>query len=339
MSSHSFIFPKPILPPKAVKKSAASLSVLLKEEYLLLDSSFRDGLQLLNQLSHHLQKPSEKAPYREQKLFAQQFRKQSSYLLVPILDHQIQLQGAPECGFLKEFYPEHSEFLLPFPQVQELAGAWLQYRDGIKFPVLGHRLHPFYGTYFPKRTAHLELFATWLHQYQGAKESCVDMGAGSGILSFLLERKGFQSILAIDYNPNAIESIQREVQRHSYQHIKPILSNLFTEIKDEVELIVFNPPWIRGESDSLVNQALFSDEKLLQHFFEQAHQRLKPAGRIVLVYSNIGSLLFPKEPHPLFAELDKGRFTLAQKLQRKIKPSSPQKRTKEKVEIWELIKK
>jgi hypothetical protein len=61
-----------------------------------------------------------------------------------------------------------------------------------------------------------------------------------------------------------------------------------------------------------------------------------------MVFSNVISLVQPDVPHPILAELERGRFTLVQKMQRKV-PASPsqtgmKRRTKEKVEIWELAK-
>ena len=45
-------------------------------------------------------------------------------------------------------------------------------------------------------------------------------------------------------------------------------------------------------------------------------------------------------PHPILSELERGRFKLVQKLQRKVKPApgkdGRRRRTREKVEVWEL---
>ena len=58
-------------------------------------------------------------------------------------------------------------------------------------------------------------------------------------------------------------------------------------------------------------------------------------GALSLIFSTILTLLRPDIPHPIETELEKGRFVLVQKLQRKVKPKKGQ-RTKEKVQIWEL---
>ena len=106
------------------------------------------------------------------------------------------------------------------------------------------------------------------------------------------------------------------------------------------DLIVFNPPWLHGEIRSYLDQALFFNDNLFERFFEQAHRTITPNGRVVLVFSNIMQLLQPERPHPILQELETGRFHLVNKTQRRIKNASngpgPRRRTKERVEIWEL---
>ena len=61
---------------------------------------------------------------------------------------------------------------------------------------------------------------------------------------------------------------------------------------------------------------------------------------MVLIFSNIMRLMQPEVAHPIDAELEGSRFRLVQKLQRKVKPSvgpdGRRRRTREKVEVWEL---
>jgi len=60
------------------------------------------------------------------------------------------------------------------------------------------------------------------------------------------------------------------------------------------------------------------------------------------LFSNVIQLVQPDVPHPILSELDRGRFRLVQKLQRKVKgspkPGGGRRRTREKVEVWELAR-
>ena len=321
-------------PEKAAKALIAGKTLRVTDHY-------RTGTVILEHLEHQLKKPPFHAPYAERLAYGRRFREVALRLLAPIKNHSVQLVEAEPIGFLAELYPEQDLFCLPFIEVQSLHGAWQRYEKGAHLAVLGRRLHPFYGTYAPTRTSHLELFATWLSQYAGPRKVGVDVGTGCGVLALMLARAGFSSVAATDSNPNAIESARREIERSGGQ---PGLSLQCTDLLGEeptgFDLIAFNPPWLLGEHDDLLDQALHFQPGLFARFFDQAAERLSPSGRIVLLFSNIIRLMQPEVPHPIDMELQGSRFRLVQKLQRKVKPSvgpdGRRRRTREKVEVWEL---
>ena len=264
-------------------------------------------------------------------------------LLAPIKGRRLALRGARPIGFLDVLYPEHEDFFLSFVEVQELHAAWQRYRTGTHFAVIGQRLHPFFGTYIPTRTEHLELFATWLSQYSGARQQAIDVGTGCGVLAMMLCRSGFSAVLATDINPNAIESLSRDVARMSEPPPLTLRRGDLLEVfSGTADLIIFNPPWIPGRIDSPLDQALFYEPGLLARFFAQARERLAPKGRIVVVFSSILQLVTPDAPHPIETELARGSLVLVQRLQRRIKPrpdrTGRRRRTRERVEIWELAR-
>jgi len=205
-------------------------------------------------------------------------------------------------------------------------------------PVLGYRIRPFYGTYAPTRTEHLQLFATWLSAYSGGRDRAVDVGTGSGVLSLVLLGAGFSQIAAIDKNPNAVESVRREAERHDPEHrIQTRVADLLADDPGSADLIVFNPPWIPGRVLTPLDAALYFEDGLFERFFDQAFDALAPDGRVVILFSTIMRWLRPEAPHPIEAELATGRFRKVQHQRRKI--TAPRgKRTKEKVEVWELAR-
>ena len=183
----------------------------------------------------------------------------------------------------------------------------------------------------------LRAFCHLAEPVQRPQTTATDVGTGTGILALLLQRAGFQHITASDLNPNAIESVTREIERHSKpSNITMVTQDLLGQTASQFELIVFNPPWMKGEVQSLIDQGMYYTGDLFERFFDQCERDLNPGGRIVLVYSNIQSLVQPDIPHPIMAELDKGRFTLLQKMKRRLKPQKGHKRTRERCEIWEL---
>jgi predicted nicotinamide N-methyase len=307
----------------------------------MLTDSYSTGVKILEELMVQIRRSGQNDSYALRRSLERSHRKASLRLLAPIAMNRLKLSGAREIGFLEELYPDRSHFALPFIQVQELHGAWKRYQQGVHFAVLGHRIHPYYGTYAPTRVSHLELFGTWLSQYQGEHLHAVDVGTGCGVLSFMLCRAGFESVLATDCNPNAVESVARERKRLPTQlPIEIIQGDLLCGDSRKADLIVFNPPWLQGDASSLVDGALYFQEGLFQRFFAQAAGALATNGRIVLVFSNIMQLVQPDLPHPILTELERGRLRLVQRLRRKVKATADKdgrrRKTRERVEVWEL---
>ncbi len=322
------------LPVGQGTSAAQAAEWLLAGRQLMVQGSYRAGLDVLDLLLERLNPPSETAGYQARRRFREVWRDCSRRLLAPILDRRVDLIDAPEIGFLADLYPDHADFALPLVDVRRLRAAWKLHRDGVQMPVLGHALHPFYGTYAPTRMTHLELFATWLSQYRGARGCAVDVGTGCGVLALMLCRAGFETVLATDSNPNAIESVRRELVPLSSAagRIELVHGDLLGPASSP-DLVVFNPPWVPGRVESPLDAALYYQGDLFERFFDRTLEVLPPEGRVVIIFSNLIELVRPDAPHPLRTELARGRFTEVQTLRRRVR--GPRK-TRERVEVWEL---
>lgn len=311
---------------------------LFKGELLMVWDHYGSGADILDALHDFMEPPPFSADHLVKRRYEAAYRKAAKNLLVGVRGHKVILRGGAPIGFLEELYPDMRQFALPFVEMQELFGAWRRFVEGVPMPVLGHPLHPYYGTYAPTRTSHLELFATWLSQYKGSRSRAVDVGCGSGVLSLMMAKSGVKQVLATDDNPNAVHSLALEIERHPPKgRVIPALGDLLEPNQTQANLIVFNPPWTQQTPTSLVDRALYYPEGLFERFFDQAEQHLAPNGRVVLLFSNLISLVQPEIAHPIQAELARGRFTLVQTLNRRVKSTkSGKSRTKEKVQVWEL---
>lgn len=314
----------------------AAAALLRDGKRLRVTDTYARAAQILDALTVLMGgEPPPHAPFAHQRTWKRSWARTAGKLMFPVEHGRLALSDARHIGFLKELYPD-AAFCLSAPDVQLLYGAWQRHQQGVHLAVLGGELHPYYGTYAPTRTEHLELFATWLAGYDGSTAHAADVGTGSGVLALMLAKR-FDRVHAIDDNPNAVESVRREVARRDPPPpIEPVTADLLGPAKD-VDLVVFNPPWTPGPVDDLLDRALhYDDVAVFERFFAQAHAALAPGGRVVVLFSNIATLLTPEAPHPLEAELARGRFTLAAKQQRKVKPSKGHRRTREKVELWEF---
>ena len=314
---------------------------LVGGDFLRVVDHYRTGVVILEEVHRLLGRPDRSAPFQTRREYGRKYRTAAMRLLAPVKGHRVALEDTETIGFLERLYPGLDSFDLAFVDVQELHGGWQRHQQGTHLAVLGRKLHPFYGTYAPTRTSHLELFATWLSQYDGARSRTMDVGTGCGVLAFLLAKGGCEHVMATDSNPNAIESVSQELARWvEPPNVSVECTDLLGKGSDALDLVVFNPPWLRGDQDDLLDRALHYQDGLFERFFDQAKDRLAVDGRVVMVFSNAIRLLQPDVPHPIEAELKRGRFRLVSKLQRKVKPSvgpdGRRRRTREKVEIWEL---
>lgn len=77
-----------------------------------------------------------------------------------------------------------------------------------------------------------------------AKSNVLDMGTGSGYIALLLARSGF-SVTGVDKDPKAIENARENAAINSLK-IDIFRSDLFSEVKDKYDIIVFNIPTFAG---------------------------------------------------------------------------------------------
>tara|TARA_R110001606_G_scaffold78220_2_gene180919 strand:+ start:13354 stop:14421 length:1068 start_codon:yes stop_codon:yes gene_type:complete len=314
---------------------------------VLITEFYSNGMLLLKELQKHLKIRLPNKTLKEQHAFRAEYHKLSNLILLKIKNQEVDVDKAPKIGWLGKLYPDTNDFLLTFPQVQGLNSAWQKYKNGIKVPVLRNKVHPYYGTYFPTRFDHLTLFDNWLKRYEGPKKSAIDVGVGSGVLSFQMVQNGFQKVFATDINPNAIVGLKEFMGSTKLaRKIALYHGNLFATIEKEVELIVFNPPWLPAVSnEENIDEAIYYDKNLFPKFFAEANNRLTEGGKLVLLFSNSAEIKKITKENPIEKELAKGiRFKLEKCFKKTIKPvvdkTKPTKKVSipEEVQLWVLAK-
>lgn len=343
--------PEPIIPDievypyKRRMEPQMAIDALVEGHYVLIVDFYSSGLTLLLAIREYVKLKYPDLSFQGQRAYRSAFRELSHRLLLLVNNHKLAVRKAPEIGWLKILYPGLSEFLLPFPQVQGLNSAWQWYQKGIIIPGLNLKIHPWYGTYFPTRFEHLKLFDNWLKQYKGARKSAMDIGIGSGVLTFQLLRHGFEQIYGTDSNPNAIIGIHQAMQGNKLSpKIKLMFGDLLAGYDQKAELIVFNPPWLPAARDSEgIDKAIYYDDKLFPRFFAEAGRHLAPGGHVVLLFSNLAQITGTTEDHPIAAELASGKiFQKELFLQKNVASASENTRrdqnwrAAEMVELWVL---
>ncbi len=322
-----------------------AINAMVDGHFVLIADYYSSGLAVLIALKDFVYTKHPGSSFQEQRNFRSLFRELSHRLLLLVNNHKLTVKKAPDIGWFKILYPECDEFLLPFTQVQGLNSAWQWYQKGISIPGLDMKIHPWYGTYFPTRFEHLSLFNKWLSAYKGEKKSAIDIGIGSGVLSFQLLKHGFEKITGTDTNPNAIIGLNEALEKNKLSaRIELKHGDLFAGCDQKTELIVFNPPWLPAvQNTEGLDTAIYYDDSLFPRFFAEAKNHLEPNGCVVLIFSNLLRITKTSETHPIETELSEGgRFQKELFLQLKVSEASANTRrnqnwrASEMVELWVL---
>jgi len=335
---------KPIL-YKRTKDVKVAVESIIKGEYIQIDDFYGTGLLLLEELTKNLKEKHVGNSFQGQRDFRADYRKYSHRIIIKIVEHELAVKKEPVIGWLEVLYPELEEFYLPFPIVQGLNSSWQWYKNGVNVPTVRNKVHPYYGVYFPTRFSHLQLFDNWLKRYEGPKKFATEVGVGSGVLAFQMVQAGFQKVLATDTNPNAIFGLKEQIGTTKLSRkIDLDYGNLFGKFDKEVELIVFNPPWLPTSKElDRLDEAIYYNDSLFENFFKEAKKRLLPDGKVVLLFSNLAQITKVTDAHPIEKEIAiGGRFELDLKLTKSTKKSSKKTtreqnwRAEEYVELWVL---
>lgn len=325
---------------------ASTLGFLEEGKRILIPEFYSDGLYLVKAIHEHLKKKLPNSSFREQQAYRTAYFKLSNLVIIEIKDHKLSTKKSPDIGWLKLLYPENSHFYLTFPQIQGMNSSWQWYTQGVSIPVLRNKIHPYYGTYFPSRFEHLEIFDNWLKRYKGSKKTAIDVGVGCGVLSLQMIQHGFQKVFATDINPNAIIGLREFMGSTKLSRkLEMDVGALFGKWKKPTELIVFNPPWLpQSHAFGSLDAAIYYTDTLFEDFFAAAKERLLPDGKLIVIFSNLGKLADLRTVHPIEKELRGGkRFALERCFKKSVRVASTKTkreqmlRSKEEVELWVLI--
>ncbi len=269
---------------------------------------------------------------------------------VPVEEHRVALEKAPGNPWLRSFYPNNKSFLINFADLLGMNGARQWFEKGIRYPLLNHPIHPFYGVYFPTRHEHLHLLDNWLKEHNPFQRA-VDIGCGCGVLSFILYKHGIRTIHATDTNPNAVYSFRQDLQRlnhHMHETVSVEEANLLGSFRPSPnDLVVFNPPWIPEKPKKILDTAFYFEDQFFDDFFSQMTETCPPGTTIALIFSNFSLAAGIAAEHPIEQALQdhQEHFSLLSRIQQPVTQKASRKkswiqqvRNKETVELFVIRK-
>ncbi len=113
----------------------------------------------------------------------------------------------------------------------------------------------------------------------------LEIGAGTGIISINFALKDY-NVTSTDISEKAIELINKNAKKNNV-NIKIIKSNLFENINDKYDTIIFNPPYLPVEDESLQWAGGKSGFDTTYKFLDEAYKHLNEEGNIYIILSDL----------------------------------------------------
>ena len=273
---------------------------------LLWRGDFQNARQLLQALARRIDhkgprakrgKTPKAAPtlteqFHRHRLAQLQRARTLAMLVIPFdADYTIPLRRAPDMRqACNEAYGAATEaFVVSLRELLGLIGAHEWRSKGVFIPALDDRIHPWYGVFSPVRGEYVELVAQAPLPQHAAL--AFDIGAGTGVLSAVLARRGIRRIVATDMDERALGCARENIARLGVDsQVEIIEADLFPE--GQADLVVCNPPWLPGKPSSAIEYAIYDpDSRMLRGFLAGLKAHLTPAGEGWLVLSDLAEHL------------------------------------------------
>jgi methylase of polypeptide subunit release factors len=213
-------------------------------------------------------------------------------LLIPFeRDYTIPLRRAPDVRqACNEAYGAQLEpFVVSLRELLGLIGAHEWRSKGVPIPALDARIHPWYGVFSPVRGEYVELVAQ--APLPGKAHLAFDIGAGTGVLSAVLARRGLRRVVATDMDARALGCARENIDRLGLDaQVEIVQADLFPE--GQADLVVCNPPWLPGKPSSAIEYAIYDpDSRMLRGFLNGLKAHLAPGGEGWLILSDFAEHL------------------------------------------------
>jgi len=145
--------------------------------------------------------------------------------------------------------------------------------------------------YYPREDT--LLLAKILEKEEIKGKKCLEMCCGSGFLSVLMAKRGGK-VVAADINEKAVEATRNNAEKNSVK-VDAVVSDMFENIKEKFDLIVFNPPYLPDVDFNLKRELNIERQwsggktgrEVIKKFVKDAKKFLNKNGKIIMIISSL----------------------------------------------------
>lgn len=275
-----------------------ALKRVRKGEFLKYTGTFQNAKQLLSAMSRRLpgapKTRSALEAFRAERRARDEEHRTLSRLLVALDgEYTMLMRSPPDVALIcrQVWGPSEGPLtLVPLKTLLGMQGAAEWRRKGLVVPGLEGRLTPHFGVYLPTRTEYVELIRT-LPEGLIEGRTVLDVGTGTGILSFIVLQRGASRATATDIDPRAV-NCSRDNARHLSLADRFTVHERALFADGRFDVVICNPPWLPEPAKNRIDHAVFDDNsEFLTGFLDGVAAHLTPGGRAVLILSNLAVLL------------------------------------------------
>ena len=229
---------------------------------------------------------------------SQRARTLGMLLLSVDADYGIALRRAPDVrqACTEAWGAGQDGFVVSLRELLGLISAHEWRKKGVAIAALAGlgdaRIHPHYGVFSPVRGEYVDLVAQApLPERLSSLSLAFDIGAGTGVLSAVLARRGVAHMVATDLEPRALRCASDNLTRLGLSaQVELLQADLFPA--GRAALVVCNPPWLPARPSSPLEHAVYDpDSRMLRGFLAGLAAHLAPGGEGWLVLSDLAEHL------------------------------------------------
>jgi methylase of polypeptide subunit release factors len=263
-------------------------------EVLLWTGDYHNGLQLLKAIKRRLVRRTDGGAKTTAQQWAQE-RAQTSWraevlgrLVVRLeADGSVQLRRAPTThqAVLWAWGEAQTPRLVALVTLMGALGAAGWRQAGLEVNGLAGKLTPHYGVFSPTRQVYVQLLDA-LGDVTGKR--LLEVGCGTGVLSFVLLQRGLSHAVGTDIEPRAVVcATENAVSLGLSDRFQAVQSDLFVP-GERFDLVLFNAPWMVGEPVTRLDMSIFdAGGTTLQRWLSGLPLSLTRGGEGALILSDL----------------------------------------------------